>query len=322
MSTENKELESTAEVHNILPGEMLRKRREELGLSQKDISEKLRLKVSVIESIETNQFDNHHVATFIRGYFRSYAKMVGIKEKEILAALEKSGRGQQKEQPMHSFSKKTEKQQHDSRIMGLTWGILIIILGISSVWWWQNHQQDTLSPSSFSQSSSDDESNTDDFQSIDATANSEVSSDEASSSDEAVAEETAPQENMDLTLEQDSLAPETSSESEPASSTTEDAVEAPASNESTEIAQITSSEQANNVLAMQFKEDCWIQVKDSSGAVLATGLKKAGESLTLTGKTPYSIILGAPQGVSITLADEPVDLSKYTAGKVARMTLP
>lgn len=65
-----------------------------------------------------------------------------------------------------------------------------------------------------------------------------------------------------------------------------------------------------------------IQVKDSSGSVLATGLKKAGESLTLTGKAPYSIILGAPEGVSISLADEPVDLSRYTPGKVARLTLP
>lgn len=106
MSTENKELEPKVDSHNNLPGEILRQRREELGLSQKDISERLRLKVSVIENIESNHFDSHHVATFIRGYFRSYAKAVGIKEKDILAALEQSGRGQHKEQPMHSFSQK------------------------------------------------------------------------------------------------------------------------------------------------------------------------------------------------------------------------
>jgi cytoskeleton protein RodZ len=51
-------------------------------------------------------------------------------------------------------------------------------------------------------------------------------------------------------------------------------------------------------------------------------VKKAGQSLDLTGNMPYSVILGAPENVSMTLASEPVDLSGYTSGKVARFNLP
>ncbi|MCF7355581.1 cytoskeleton protein RodZ [Vibrio sp. CK2-1] len=325
MSTENNELETKSDNHKILPGEMLRQRREELGLTQKDISERLRLKISVIENIESNHFDSHHVATFIRGYFRSYAKAVGIKEKDILAALEESGRGQHKEQPMHSFSQKTKKQQHDNRIMRLTWGILVIIIGISSVWWWQNHQLDTLSPSSLS---SQQESAVIESEQVEDAPQTFVS-EEPTSEEETIAEFSTPSE-QDSTATDDNQ-PEVVTQSEALeteqASSDENAVESSdtvesAQAESQDATQDSEQQKTDNALAMHFKDDCWIQVKDSSGSVLATGLKKAGESLTLTGKAPYSIILGAPEGVSISLAEEPVDLSKYTPGKVARLTLP
>ncbi|TVO36238.1 cytoskeleton protein RodZ [Vibrio algivorus] len=321
MSTENNELEQKSDNHKILPGEILRQRREELGLTQKDISERLRLKVSVIENIESNHFDSHHVATFIRGYFRSYAKAVGIKEKDILAALEESGRGQHKEQPMHSFSQKTKKQQHDNRIMRLTWGILVVIIGISSVWWWQNHQLDTLSPSSLSSQQQEN--------AVSEPEQVEGAPKELASEEDVIAELSTPSE-LGSTEAGDNQ-PEVDTQSEAIEteqvSLGDNAVESSETvgstqAESQDVAQDSTQQQTDNVLAMNFKDDCWIQVKDSSGSVLATGLKKAGESLTLTGKAPYSIILGAPEGVSISLAEEPVDLSKYTPGKVARLTLP
>ncbi|WP_417879430.1 cytoskeleton protein RodZ [Vibrio sp.] len=325
MSTENNNLEIKSNNHKILPGEILRQRREELGLTQKDISERLRLKISVIENIESNHFDSHHVATFIRGYFRSYAKAVGIKEKDILAALEESGRGQHKEQPMHSFSQKTKKQQHDNRIMRLTWGILVIIIGISSVWWWQNHQLDTLSPSSLS--SQQQESAVSEPEQLEDAPQAFVS--EVPAPEDATAELSttseqglvATDDNLSEIVTQ-SKALETgqvsSNDNAVESSETLKSVQA----ESQDATQDSEQQKADNVLAMHFKDDCWIQVKDSSGSVLATGLKKTGDSLTLTGKAPYSIILGAPEGVSISLAEEPVDLSEYTPGKVARLTLP
>ncbi|WP_229767170.1 RodZ domain-containing protein, partial [Vibrio cholerae] len=84
----------------------------------------------------------------------------------------------------------------------------------------------------------------------------------------------------------------------------------------------SSTESASALLVMNFSADCWIQVKDATGKILSTGVKKAGQSVSLSGQRPYKLVLGAPEGVSITLASEPVDLSGYTSGKVARLTLP
>jgi cytoskeleton protein RodZ len=73
---------------------------------------------------------------------------------------------------------------------------------------------------------------------------------------------------------------------------------------------------------MTFKADCWIQVKDTNGKTLVSGTHKPGQDVELTGKAPFKVILGAPEGVTMTFASEPVDLSGYTSGKVARFTLP
>ena len=76
------------------------------------------------------------------------------------------------------------------------------------------------------------------------------------------------------------------------------------------------------LLTMKFKADCWIQVKDSNGKTLVSGTRKPGQDVELAGKAPFKVILGAPEGVTMTFASEPVDLSGYTSGKVARFTLP
>ncbi len=128
-------------------GTLLKNQREALGLTQKQISDRLKLRISLIQQIEENQFESDQVATFMRGYIRSYAKYVNLDEKVVLNALRHSGDAQHEDQEMLSFSRKTKTEKHNSRIMLLTWGIFAVIVGISSLWWWQNQQQDTLSQS-------------------------------------------------------------------------------------------------------------------------------------------------------------------------------
>ena len=61
-------------------GTILRQKREELGLTLEQVASRLRLRRSIIENIESNQFESEQVATFTRGYLRSYARVVGIEE--------------------------------------------------------------------------------------------------------------------------------------------------------------------------------------------------------------------------------------------------
>ena len=127
MNTENNEEQKITE-ETLFPGDVLRQAREQLGYSQKDIANRLRLRLSVIDNIENNQFDQAQLATFTRGYVRSYAKYVGLEEEAVLALLDKCGHRKPKAQDMQSFSRRTKREAHDSRIMGLTWILAAVAL--------------------------------------------------------------------------------------------------------------------------------------------------------------------------------------------------
>ncbi|EHU4916838.1 cytoskeleton protein RodZ [Vibrio vulnificus] len=298
-------------------GTLLKRKRESMGYTQKQVADRLRLRVNVIEQIDDNQFESSQVATFTRGYLRSYARLVGLDEKIILDALDNTGDAQHQEQEMQSFSRKTNTEKHNSRIMLITWGIFIIITGISSLWWWQNQQENSLAQSVNQAAQLEDavieESEPpliDDvvMQEMDATTESneqnEVSSEESPASPESV--EALEVETLEPIVEAEADA---ESQVEPQAAVVKVTSEAPKANGET-------------ALTMAFRSDCWVQVKDASGKTLISGIRKSGQDLNLSGQAPFNVILGAPEGVTMTFASEPVDLSRYTAGKVARFTLP
>ncbi|WMN56062.1 DUF4115 domain-containing protein [Vibrio fluvialis] len=303
MNTEQDNItESTPKVQ---PGTLLKEKREALGLTQKQVADRLRLRVTIIQNIEENNFDSDLVATFTRGYLRSYAKAVGLAEHLVLDAFEESVTPEPQEQTMQSFSKKTKREKHDSRIMTITWIILLVIIGMSSLWWWQNNEQDTLKP------------------------------DQGTEAVSAVADQAAAPATEEVQPEFNTIEPtqaEAQSDAQPSEEPTGDemAMEdpAPAQEEAVVAPQTTPAAPAaaeatsGDLLTMNFSSDCWVQVKDATGKTLSTGIKKAGETLNLRGQKPLQVILGAPEGVSVTFASEPVDLSGYTSGKVARFTLP
>ncbi|EHU9458939.1 TPA: cytoskeleton protein RodZ [Vibrio vulnificus] len=294
-------------------GTLLKRQRESMGYTQKQVAERLRLRVNVIEQIDDNQLESGQVATFTRGYLRSYARLVGLDEKIILDALDNTGDAQHQEQEMQSFSRKTNTEKHNSRIMLITWGIFIIITGISSLWWWQNQQENSLA------------------QSVNQAAqleNAVIAENEPPMLDDVVMQE--------MSMAEGDAQPEiaTEVEVEPAqveateSTPVEEAVESDAQAQLTppvaEESLPLEAPKANGetALTMSFRSDCWVQVKDASGKTLISGIRKSGQDLNLSGQAPFNVILGAPEGVTMTFASEPVDLSRYTAGKVARFTLP
>ncbi|HKY88125.1 MAG TPA: RodZ domain-containing protein [Pseudorhodoplanes sp.] len=59
-------------------GLRLRRAREALGLSVAEAAEKLRLKSVIIEALEKEDFDTLGAAVYVRGYFNTYAKLVGV----------------------------------------------------------------------------------------------------------------------------------------------------------------------------------------------------------------------------------------------------
>ncbi|EHD6030177.1 cytoskeleton protein RodZ [Vibrio parahaemolyticus] len=313
------EHENTNEVPlSIEAGTLLKNKRESLGMTQKQVADRLRLRVSVIEDIENNRFESQQVATFTRGYLRSYAKFVGLDEKVVLVALEQTAAVKPKEQEieMQSFSRKTKHEKHNSRIMLLTWVIAIVIIGISAAWWWQNQQENSLAQVVAEANVETSQPSADEIADIDLMTEEELI---ASTPAELAASNNTASESSINAAQTDEVVPAETEES-----TTEATQEPVAVIEAAEEVQEESPvvPEGMTLLTMKFKADCWIQVKDTNGKTLVSGTQKPGQDVELTGKAPFKVILGAPEGVTMTFASEPVDLSGYTSGKVARFTLP
>ncbi|MCG0009466.1 cytoskeleton protein RodZ [Vibrio parahaemolyticus] len=313
------EHENTNEVPlSIEAGTLLKNKRESLGMTQKQVADRLRLRVSVIEDIENNRFESQQVATFTRGYLRSYAKFVGLDEKVVLVALEQTADVKPKEQEieMQSFSRKTKHEKHNSRIMLLTWVIAIVIIGISAAWWWQNQQENSLAQVVAEANVETSQPSADEIADIDLMTEEELI---ASTPAELAASNNTASESSINAAQTDEVVPAETEEST-AEATQEPVAVIEAAEEVQEASPVVP--EGMTLLTMKFKADCWIQVKDTNGKTLVSGTQKPGQDVELTGKAPFKVILGAPEGVTMTFASEPVDLSGYTSGKVARFTLP
>ncbi|GLR76929.1 RodZ domain-containing protein [Aliivibrio sifiae] len=284
----------------VAPGQLLKEAREALNLTIEDISSRLRLRVEVLEQIEADQFDMGKLATFTRGYYRSYAKVVNVPETKVLNALDQLGKAKIEQHDMQSFSRKTKREKHDNRIMKLTWVIFAIILGMSVLWWWQEQAQ--LESRNDAQLISDV-----------ATAES------MDSADKNTEVETKPMLDEAEMLEVDTNVSELETSPEALEKEIEKEPEAAAVSEE-KIEEKTAI--ISDDVVMTFNSDCWLQVQDASNNRLYSGVKKTNQTLKLTGKAPYKLVIGAPSAVTLTYKGKPVDLSAYPAGKVARLTLP
>lgn len=307
--TIDKNAEQT-EVTHALPGDMLAQARTKLGYSQQDVANRLRLRITVIERIENNHFNNETVATFTRGYLRSYARLVGLNAEDVLHALDHLGEAQHGEMAMQSFSRQTKRDKHDNRIMKLTWVIFAAIAGITALWWYQNQQPDSfmteVEPAPV-------------VSEMPAMAENPVVTDDEitplADTIEPLTDETAV---ATTTSEVPVVSDSKEQETAPTIVVTEVApkAEEPVSEPEVKDAVV------EDTVSLSFAGDCWIDIRDATGKRLATGVKKSGDTLTLKGTAPYKLVLGAPAVVELTYQGKLVDLSKFSSGKVAKLTLP
>ena len=76
-------------------------------------------------------------------------------------------------------------------------------------------------------------------------------------------------------------------------------------------------------LLLEFSNDCWVEVKDAQGNVLANGLMKANTARTISGSAPFKVTLGNAPAARIILDDRLVNTEIYVPrrGTVSRFTL-
>ncbi|QMI06097.1 cytoskeleton protein RodZ [Citrobacter sp. RHB25-C09] len=308
-------------------GVRLRNAREQLGLSQQAVAERLCLKVSTVRDIEDDKAPTDLASTFLRGYIRSYARLVHIPEEELLPALEKHAPVRAaKVAPMQSFSLGKRRKKRDGWLMSFTWLVLFVVVGLTGAWWWQNHkaQQEEITTMA--------DQSTAELNASNETAQSVPLDTSGSASQDSLPVTTGPAETAtppDTTATAPAVEPQQNAVVPPSQADVDTATAAPAAPVTPEGAAPLPMDQAAintaadpNALVMNFTADCWLEVSDATGKKLFSGMQRKDGNLNLTGQAPYKLKIGAPAAVQIQYQGKPVDLSRFIrTNQVARLTL-
>lgn len=324
-------------VHST--GERLRLAREQMGLTQQNVAERLCLKLTTVRDIEEDKSPADLASTFLRGYIRSYARLVHVPEDDLLPMMAKQAPVRAARiEPMQSFSLGKRRKKRDGWLMIFTWLVIFVVVGLTGAWWWQNHKASQADLVSMA----DQNGSGDNSQSIPLGDNSTDSNTDADTNaagtpvDNGAGAAATPESNADAPASSMSNNAQTTGSDNavvspsqapietapPAATSPAPANSVPAGQMPTANAAVSQPAGDPNAIVMNFKADCWLEVSDATGKKLFSGLQRSGGKLSLSGTAPYRLKIGAPGAVDVQYQNQPVDLSRFIRNnQVARLTL-
>ncbi len=319
MTTEQHEQPHVEPTAHNSPGLLLRIAREARGLTQSEVAARLNLRVSLVRDIEDDRFDQRTASTFTRGYLKTYAKLVGASEEQVVAAYEHLGLSEVKYAEMHSFSGRTRLEANENRMRLGSW-LLFIALGAGALYWILGRPAEKPAVVKM------------DEQSLLQAA--------GQSGHDAGSANTVEQRN------EVTIAPAPADALQPAVSAAGASVPAVSSAEPTDVAaptaeSVTPADAPEPVAAVQtastpaaeaivetdalvisYSGNCWLEVSDASGKKVLSATRRAGQRDVLKGKAPFKLNIGAPKFVTVSFMGNAVDMKRFPVGRPARFELP
>jgi len=333
------------------PGKMLRERRESLGLTQQQIADKLFLKVTQINALEEDAVDKTTSITFTKGYVRNYAKQLGLNAEHVVAAFEQYHTSVEPPAKLQSFSRRVAKQTHDDRWMMVTYIILLLIIGGIVAWWVQQPSDEAIVEAPNLEKIKEEAANTSIPQATNRT-NSGVlngaSTNTATSTNSGTdVQSTVLPQSIDGNSNVNNSVVPSPSNSQGNSSNTDDESLPPSAgiNESNNLTALVSDSDSGEIrlgsqvasnssssgsqsgavpisMTFTFDDDCWVNIKDATGEAIAYGVKQSGRVMEIQGVPPVAVTLGKPDNVRISVNGDPVDITAFQNGQIARFSLP
>jgi cytoskeleton protein RodZ len=315
-------------------GQDLAAERERHGLSRAEVAQRLHMSAWQVEALEAGDYARLPQGTFLRGFVRNYAKVLGLDPNVALQRLE-APRG-----PAPGIVVPSQNIRFDPlgerlanpyvKAGGLA--VAFIALGFAVMYWWL-----FIRPSPPAQASQS--------QSIPAAPTPQNIAAAPMSAPEPVVPRSAPTEPTPVTpspaLPQGSTKPATPAPALPpgkgsaASKAEAPKVEAPkveapkveppkpepTKAETRAEAKAAAKAAADRTLKLRFRGESWVEVKDRNGKVLISRLNTPGSEAEVTGRPPFAVIIGNAPDVQMLYNDREFPLEPHTRVAVARFTL-
>lgn len=326
---------------NLGPGDRLQAARLSLGMTVDEIAKKMCLSTAILNSLEDNDFEAITAPIFVKGYLRSYARLVNIDENEIIEQYSSSNT--EDDPPISSTRNiSTAINVDESGTRRLTYLVIAGLIVLLSFWWWNRYQQpaETLSLDAVEEpvlSSRPETTETEMTEEIAVEAALEVlveadvpqPEEQASSVDRLSIEPMAGERVISEMEKTEVVEPEVvesiesvaTTEIEPLSQDNSveeitdvvnevETLTEPVIDAGQDEQQLESTEPVDQKgLVITVIADSWVNIKDADGNKLVYDLLRSGEKITVDGKTPLRAFLGNGHGVSLQYMGKEIDLS-------------
>lgn len=291
------------------PGTVLASARVRQGLSVGDIAAKLRMGINQVEALESGDYGRLPTGTFLRGFVRSYAKVLGIDPQSVIDLLEQTHNPSEKPPifvPSQNikFTSPGEQFSTPRARAGLIVVLVMVISGFGWYWW------AFIRPQQLAENKPQPVKMVDAEKKLESGAVSHPVRN--SLTDFAAQQEFSPNEELNA-----GVVPTTIQDigADPKGKIDHAVTAKP------EGVQAKRALPGSTVLSFTFAGESWVEVVDGNGRTLISRRFKAGEVDEAAGKGPISVIIGNAPATHMTYNGANFDLSPHTRVAVARFTL-
>ena len=306
------------------PGELLKQARERLGLAQADIAAQLNLQAEVIDAVEKNDKDRLPIATYFRGYIRSYARLVKL-DGDMLIRLYEQGSTPPPE-IIPNIKKPTQASSRDKPMRAITYLITFILALLLLAWLHSRYivekNSDGGAPATMDSGEKTGQHTLPDTHKQEA----------GSATTDSDRGQTQTYQEPDRGQSQTYQEPVSPSYPDSAATATKNVVVEPVTADHPVInatlpAAINPARTAETLMQRKDRlefivsHDSWIEVYDANKTRMYHGLALAGQHLELAGTAPFSVSLGYSPGVTVRFNDKSFNPAPYSNYGLARFTL-
>ena len=290
-------------------GEILRNKREEIGLSLDEITEKLNLDSNLIESLENNDFEKFKVETYLKGYLRAYSKLLGIDGDRIIK-LYKESNPEKEPEILPDVKPKNQKNSSDRSVKLFSYIIGLSIVLSMLIWYQKNI---TIKP----------DANNNNIGNIELNKNNKING--VDTSYKIITHSDYWQWPIDNIPDRYRDSGENDNSKSVKNEKIKDNIKENVIQEEvleTEESPIYETQQSADTVVLNLRGDSWIEIYDREGNRLFLDLARSGKNYIINGDSPFDILLGAANEVSVEFNGSLVNIEPYIRYGIARFTLP
>ncbi|WP_062268796.1 helix-turn-helix domain-containing protein [Endozoicomonas arenosclerae] len=273
------------------PGEVLLAARQKAGLSVEQAADQLKVPESYILAIESNDFEKLPGLVFARGYVRSYARILELDCDAVVDHFDRYTGDSGVDTPHLKAGAPVSNRRPMSP--ALAWGatlLTVVLVGAGSYYGWNSDKRTASEPEAVSQQQAPVIIEPDEISEDEELLPAQIDFDELETEGVDPEVESEPESQVD-SISEEADEPGLAEVTEPQVSVS------PAVVQLEEPSQAVTGDSLVR-LAIQFAEDCWVQIKDMSGNSLYTDVQKAGSNLDLEVPASVQVRFGNVNGVA------------------------